>query len=70
MMPWDVATQWNSTYDMLEFAVKYRGALDAITGDKEMRLQRYEMDDEEWNITYQLRDVLKVSHHLVCSDLI
>ena len=55
---------------MLEFAVKYQDALDTITGDKEMRLRKYEMDDEEWDIAYQLRDVLKVSCSLVCSDSI
>ena len=68
MMPRDVATRWNSTYDMLEFAVEFREALDTITGDKEMKLRRYEMDNEEWEIAYQLRDVLKVS--LVLSALI
>ncbi|KAI0289418.1 hypothetical protein B0F90DRAFT_1574480, partial [Multifurca ochricompacta] len=36
MMPWDVSTQWNSTYDMLNFAVTYSEALDIITGDREM----------------------------------
>lgn len=67
MMPRDVTTRWNSTYDMLEFAVEYREALDAITGDKEMKLRKYEMDNEEWEIARQLRDVLKVSISPVCS---
>ena len=67
MMPRDVTTRWNSTYDMLEFAVEYREALDAITGDKEMKLRKYEMDNEEWEIVRQLRDVLKVSISPVCS---
>jgi hypothetical protein len=66
MMPQDVATQWNSTYDMLEFAVEFQEALDTITGDKEMKLRKYEMDNEEWEIAYQLRDVLKVSLSCVC----
>ena len=70
MMPWDVATRWNSTYDMVEFAVNFREALDTITGDKDMKLRKYEMDDEEWDIAYQLRDVLKVSCSLVHSDSI
>lgn len=60
-MPRDVTTRWNSTYDMLEFAIEFREALDTITGDKEMKLRKYEMDSEEWEIAHQLRDVLKVS---------
>lgn len=65
-MPRDVATRWNSTYDMLEFAIEFQEALDTITGEKEMRLRKYEMDNEEWEIAQQLRDVLKVSISLVC----
>ena len=65
-MPRDVATRWNSTYDMLEFAIEFQEALDTITGEKEMRLRKYKMDNEEWEIAQQLRDVLKVSISLVC----
>ena len=61
MMPRDVATRWNSTYDMLNFALESQEALDAITSDKEMKLRKYEMDKEEWEIAHQLRNVLKVS---------
>jgi hypothetical protein len=61
MMPRDVTTRWNSTYDMLKFALEYREALDTITGEKEMKLCKYEMDDKEWVIACQLRKVLKVS---------
>lgn len=60
-MPRDVSTRWNSTYDMLRFAVTYREALDVITGDREMKLRQYEMDSEEWEIAGQLCNVLKVS---------
>jgi hypothetical protein len=65
MMPRDVTTRWNSTYDMLDFALAYREALDSITGDKDMKLRKYEMDEEEWEIVHQLREVLKVSLSLV-----
>lgn len=61
MMPRDVTTRWNSTYDMLEFALTFRDALDAITGEKEMKLRKYEMDEDEWEIASQLCEVLKVS---------
>ena len=59
-MPRDVTTRWNSTYDMLEFAVKYRSAIDDITGDKSANLRKYELDDDEWTITMQLQNTLKV----------
>jgi hypothetical protein len=62
MMPRDVSTRWNSTYDMLEFAVEYREALDSITGNQKMKLRRYELADDDWEIATKLRDVLKVSH--------
>ena len=72
-MPRDVATRWNSTYDMLEFAVEYRSALDSITGNRDMKLRRYELSGEEWDIAKHLRDVLKVSfliYSLIVFDFI
>lgn len=70
MMPQDVSTWWNSTYDMLKFTLTYQDALDTITSEKEMKLQKYKLDEEEWEITSQLRDVLKVSLFPSCSHLI
>jgi hypothetical protein len=61
MMPRDVTTRWNSTYDMLEFAVDYREAIDSITGNLKMKLRQYELSEEDWEIATKLRDVLKVS---------
>ncbi|KAF8263472.1 hypothetical protein EI94DRAFT_1807153 [Lactarius quietus] len=46
---------------MLEFALKFRDALDTITGNKDMKLRKYEMDNKEWEIANQLREVLKTS---------
>lgn len=60
MMPRDVITRWNSTYDMLEFACDYREALDSITGNQKMKLRQYELSGEDWEIATKLRDVLKV----------
>ncbi len=53
--------RWNSTFDMLNFTVEYREVLDAITGDRDMKLRQYELSEEDWNIATQLHDVLKVS---------
>ena len=59
-MPRDVRTRWNSTYDMLEFAVRHRMAIDDIAGNKAANLRRYELCDEEWKIAEQLCEMLKV----------
>lgn len=59
-MPRDVRTHWNSTFDMLEFAIKYRGAIDAMTSQRGLNLRKYELDDDEWVIATKLRDTLKV----------
>ncbi|KAI0292463.1 hypothetical protein B0F90DRAFT_1575375, partial [Multifurca ochricompacta] len=36
MMPRDVCTRWNSTYDMLKFAYKYREVVDKITSERSL----------------------------------
>lgn len=46
---------------MLHFALTYRRAVDQMTGDRTMDLRALELDDEEWELAAQLRDVLKVS---------
>jgi hypothetical protein len=61
MMPRDVRTRWNSTFDMLNFAVEHRDALDTITGDRDMKLRQYELSEEDWATATELRDVLKAS---------
>lgn len=60
-MPRDVATRWNSTFDMLEFALEYRTTIDRITDKRKLGLGEYKLDDEEWILAKELHDVLKVS---------
>ena len=59
MMPRDVSTRWNSTYDMLQFALDYRVPIDEITSNRELNLRKYELQDDEWAVAETLCDTLK-----------
>ena len=60
-MPRDVVTWWNSTYDMLEFALRYRASIDHITVNKKLpQLRKYELDEDEWEVIENLTSVLEV----------
>jgi hypothetical protein len=41
-MPRDVATRWNSTFDMLDFVIQYQSAIGDIIADKNASLHKYE----------------------------
>ena len=45
---------------MLAFANEYQSALNILTGDRNMDLQKFEMSQEEWIVAEQLGEVLKV----------
>jgi hypothetical protein len=60
LIPRDVRTRWNSVYDMLKMAIKYRAAIDDITANKALKLRKYELDDEDWVIVSDLIRVLRV----------
>jgi hypothetical protein len=59
-MPRDVSTRWNSTFDMLDYALVHREAIDAVTQRRDLKLRKFELADSDWVIAGQLRDVLKV----------
>jgi hypothetical protein len=53
---------------MLRFALDYQMGLEDITSDRDLKLRKYEMDEEEWELARQLCQVLKVhiTTHLAC----
>ena len=59
MMPQDISTHWNSTFDMVNFAIDYQLAIDAITGNCDMKMQSLELDAPEWTIAKELCETLK-----------
>ena len=61
LIPRDVKTRWNSTYDMAKMALKYRCVIDDITANKVLKLRKYELDDDDWVIVGDLLRVLKVT---------
>jgi hypothetical protein len=64
IMPCDISTRWNLTYDMLCFAIQYHKAIEEIILDCKNDLQQFKLLEEEWEIAEELRDMLKV--HGVC----
>jgi hypothetical protein len=70
LIPRDIKTRWNSTYDMLKFAVKYRVVVDAITGNKQLKLRQYELFDDDWLAIKDLIRVLKVCQPLFIWSLV
>ena len=63
VIPRDVCTRWNATYDMLDFAYQYRVAINKITDIRDMKLHAYKIEAHEWETVWQLRDLLKVSNY-------
>lgn len=60
MIPRDVRTRWNSTYDMIVVAIQYKDAVNRVCSEKENGLRDLELDEEEWDVARQLRDALEV----------
>src|SRR5271155_6052961 len=62
MMPQDVSTCWNSTFDMLDFAINYCAAIDAMTSIRD--LCKYKLENDEWATAANLRDTIKARYFL------
>jgi hypothetical protein len=54
VMPCDVYTRWNATYDMLDFAYQYKWVINKITDICEMKLHEYKIEAHEWEVVWQL----------------
>jgi hypothetical protein len=67
LIPRDVVTRWNSTYDMMRFTLEYREAVDQVIADKALKLRRYELNNDDWIIIGDLVSVLEVMYYF-CLD--
>ena len=56
----DVRTRWNSTFDMLDFAVWYCAVVDEMTAKAGNGLRAYELDETVWAMLWQVQEILKV----------
>jgi len=64
LIPCDVKTRWNSTYDMLTVAFDYHLIINNVTGNKTLKLHQYELNDGDWEVVKDLLQVLKVGLYL------
>ncbi|KAF8545929.1 hypothetical protein OG21DRAFT_1589706 [Imleria badia] len=66
-LPRDVATRWNSTLDLLDYALRHRKVVDGVTQRRDLGLRKYEVLDDEWVMMEQLRSVLEVRRNTLFS---
>ena len=66
----DVSTRWNSTYDMVKFAIEYHDALDIMMADHDMNLRKFELSKKEWGMVTELCEVLQVCFNISFSLII
>ena len=52
-------------FDMLDFAVEHIEATNTIMGDCDMKLRKYELSEDDWDMACQLWDVLKVHSYFI-----
>ena len=58
MLPRDVSTRWNSTFDHLAAFVELEEYVDKFAGVREHGLRQFELTREEWKCMKQLVKVL------------
>ncbi|KAJ3969708.1 hypothetical protein EV361DRAFT_997987 [Lentinula raphanica] len=65
VLPRDVSTQWNSTYDMLAAFLAMKEPVTEFLDRSRHGLSDFALDDEEWNAIEGLVSVLKVLKEVV-----
>ena len=65
-IPRDVLTRWNSSFDMVDFVVDYRVPVNTMTDKRRLGLGDYALNEHEWRVLEQLRDVLAVRKLQCC----
>jgi hypothetical protein len=53
LMPCDIATRWNSTFDMVNYAIEHRKAV-GVVAQRDLGLWKFELIDHQWEIVKQL----------------
>jgi len=63
-------TRWNATCAMLDFVTSnYQPAVEALIADRSNNLRKWELDEEEWAIAKQLKNLLQVcTFYILCSQ--
>ena len=54
---------------MLDVALQYRKAVERMTEAQTNNLRSWELDEREWKIAQQLRDILQVSIQSLCGSM-
>lgn len=67
-----VPTRWNSEGECLDAHIHFRSVIESMTSTTELRLQSYKLTDDQWNLSYDVSEVLEVRNFclkfiIVCS---
>ncbi|KIK11653.1 hypothetical protein PISMIDRAFT_74065, partial [Pisolithus microcarpus 441] len=46
----DVPTRWNSSFNLSEYTLNHRKAIDTVTQHRELGLRKFELGDHEWEL--------------------
>ncbi|KAF9059080.1 hypothetical protein BDP27DRAFT_1166918, partial [Rhodocollybia butyracea] len=60
VLPRDVATRWNSTYDMLAAFLEMKGPISEFLDRSSNGMSEYILEEEEWDVIEGLVSALKV----------